>query len=72
MLLHANFGAIIFHSIIWAKCWFCTIKFMVVEVRLSAVEFLLLSGILNGNVGREATTTLGLDARSFFFFIDVC
>lgn len=77
MLLHANFGAIIFHSIIWAKSWFCTINFTVVEVRLSAVEYLLLSGILNGNVGREATTTLGLDARKAHrdfqkFFIDVC
>lgn len=76
MLLHANFGAIIFHSIIWAKSWVCTINFMVVEVRLSAVEYLLLSGTLNGNVGREATT-LGLDARKAHrdvqkAFIDVC
>lgn len=77
MLQHANFGAIVFHSIIWAKSWFCTINFMVVEVQLSAVQYLLLSGILNGNVGREATRDLDLDARKAHrdfqkFFIDVC
>lgn len=47
-------------------------NFIMVEMRLAAVEYLLPGGIFNGNVGREATTDATKAHRDFQkFFIDV-